>query len=868
MAASGLEELQLSRDEVERFSRALRDEKFRQLLGEYAEEISKPENKKKYEEEITQLERERGVEVKFVHPSPGHVLKSSAGGDKKCFVNVCSNELINKPSCQAARATGGGGGAPGQHWALPYSLTPAREDVGPGGRKHLIYDVVFHPDTLYMADRNKRFRKMVDGVALDAVEKQLDAKLDMKNVKTLKMKYKGLPHAAVIRTPLPGGAKEIPEQEGEGDGPFKFPYPYDLPKSEDASRSEAKENSTTERSNAAGKDTNKKTPESKFTQPKYSIVYRSTFDMQDYRHARDAVPSTRPKQLVVTIHLPLLNSAESACLDVTEKLLCLESQKPAYKLDLALPYPVDENQGSAKFNKSKRQLVVTLPVIPAKPELEVENNHNGDFEPARKDSDSMENEPSLLNPALNQVEDCIQKNTENDTARINSEDGCEDSNWDPSQNKEHLEVSHIAASDVSGIKVTPSISCPNDVIVSEVDSDGHQNLPEEAAVSSRDNICMSLENRSSSTEDGQTNEHSQVNSSANAKCGSEGSLKESEPVCPDFHSHQDESTVTFILLVRNIKENSLTSVLQTHDYHISFGTTDSDSLYSLIIQFPSDYQLNTEESVLNVSEDNAVVVLIKSLESRGLWQSFCAGHTYNSLQNKLFVTSENADQFLSTSLKDSVPNDAAEECSAELSVSEVHESGLVISCKFQQQENDEINSDARDLNHSTPCSTPSNTQQHGEEIHFTESIASDRETEKETSLADDGVECVPSQRDELATLSGNCDHFAQLHGSSEGSVIIPTTQMDALSLSSCMNPADEKKLSVCAKVEAGNDELLDEDDLISEQMDSNDPKFVKQMAPLQILEEVNPTDKSMEIIYDHTTHSAFTFQNPELFQLD
>lgn len=193
---------------------------------------------------------------------------------------------------------------------------------------------------------------------------------------------------------------------------------------------------------------------------------------------------------------------------------------------------------------------------------------------------------------------------------------------------------------------------------------------------------------------------------------------------------------------------------------------------------------------------------------------------------------------------------------------------MILVLQFQQQENDEINSDARDLNHSTPCSTPSNTQQHGEEIHFTESIASDRETEKETSLADDGVECVPSQRDELATLSGNCDHFAQLHGSSEGSVIIPTTQMDALSLSSCMNPADEKKLSVCAKVEAGNDELLDEDDLISEQMDSNDPKFVKQMAPLQILEEVNPTDKSMEIIYDHTTHSAFTFQNPELFQLD
>lgn len=31
---------------------------------------------------------------------------------------------------------------------------------------------------------------------------------------------------------------------------------------------------------------------------------------------------------------------------------------------LSLPYPVDEENGSAKFDKSKRQLIVTLPVLP------------------------------------------------------------------------------------------------------------------------------------------------------------------------------------------------------------------------------------------------------------------------------------------------------------------------------------------------------------------------------------------------------------------------------------------------------------------------------------------------------------------------
>ncbi|XP_051875337.1 protein kintoun [Pristis pectinata] len=907
-SASKLEELELTREEVDRFSAALKDEKFRKMLSEYAEEISKPENKKKYEEEITQLEKERGVDVKFVHPIPGHVLKTSVNGDKKCFINVCSNDLINKPVCKPRK---GNDGALGQHWSLPYSLTPGREDLGAGGKKHLIYDVVFHPDTLYMAERNERFRKMVDEISLDAIEKQLSAKLDLRNVKTLKLKYKGMPHATVIRKPLPGGPKELPEE----DSPLRFPYPYDLPKSENASRSDIKDQSTAERSNAAGKDKNKKMQENKFTQPKYSIVYRSTFDMQDYRYARDAAPSTRPKELVVTIDLPLLNSAENACLDVTEKLLCLESQKPAYKLDLTLPYPVDENQGSAKFNKSKRQLVVTLPVVPAKQVPEMEKYHSCDFEPEGKDSDSTENDQSPLKPELYQSEgDSHQKNGESNIACINYEDGRKDSNWEQSQTNEHLGLSHITKSISSGVKVTTSISSnhflkPSDVIVSpqivsEVDSEGQKNLPEESAVASNDqSFHGSLEKQCSSTIDGQINEHPQVNSSENTKFCSEYSLKENEPVCPDFHYHQNESTVTFILKVRNINENSLKSVIHTHDYNIMFGTTDSDILYSLIIQFPAEHQLDTRESILNISKDNAAVVLIKLAESRGLWQSFCAGHTHNSLQKKLFVTSENADQFLSTSLKDSVPADPAEKCSAVLRVSEVSESGLVIYSKFQQQEKDEISSHAHDLNHNGACSTPSNIQQHGEEIGFTESIASDDKTEKDISLVDNGVEFVSSQQDELGILSGNSDNYVQLHSSSEGTGIILKPGVDQVSHSSCMNPVDGNKLiseienesqsvtpasdldvlqaedpislnnessasSDCAKREDGNNETLDEDDLPTDQMNDSDSEFVKQTAPFQILEEVNPVDKSMKVICDHTTHSAFTFQNTELYQLD
>ncbi|XP_067847940.1 protein kintoun isoform X2 [Heptranchias perlo] len=917
-SGSKLEELDMTRDEVDRFTKAFKDETFRKMLSEYAEEISNPENKKKYEEEITQLEKERGVDIKFVHPNPGYVLKTSVNGDRKCFINICSNDLINKPVCKAGK---GSNGTMGQHWSLPYSLTPGREDLGAGGRKYMIYDVVFHPDTLYMADKNKKFRKMVDQTSIEVIEKQLNAKLDLRNVKTLKVKYKGLPHAAVIRKPLPDGPKEPPE----ADNPLRFPYPFDLPKSENASVNYTKEKKTNGSSKTAAKDKNKKTQDSKSTQPKYSIIYRSHFEMQDYRYTREAAPSTRPKELVVTIDLPLLKSAEDACLDVTEKLLRLESQKPAYKLDLPLPYPVDEDLGSAKFNKSKRQLVVTLPVVPAKHVhvLEMQQDHGSDFEQTEKSNESMVSGQSLCESELLQREGrSHEENKGCDSTCINPEDEFElvsalqDFNLEQSQNNKQLELSQIKKSTESVVKVAASVSNnsflkPNDVIVypkivSEIDSDEQKNLPEDGTVaSSGKGFLGSLEKACSSTADGQVNDHPQVDSAANTKFCSEDCLKETEPVCPDFHYHQSEGSITFILQVRNINENSLKSVLHVHEYSVTFGTNDTDAWYSLIIQFPSEHQLDTTESILNVSKDNAAVVLIKSLESQGLWQSFHAGDTHSCLQ-KLFVTSENVDQFLSTSLEDPVPNELPEKNPALIKVSEVSESGLVIHSKQQEKEDTSSYGLALKpdrINHYEACNTASNIQQQTEEICPSKSIARDNKMEKETSLSDDALEYLSSHRDQLVAVSGNNGHFAQTSNAAEGTTMKnPRHEMDHLTHITCLNPVDESKLiseveiksqsimppsdlntaqvedpasvngkkSVnfkrCVKMVDGN--VLDEDDLPTDQKNGNSSEFIKQTAALQILEEINTADKSVKIISDHKTNSAFIFQNTELYQLD
>ncbi|XP_028849688.1 protein kintoun [Denticeps clupeoides] len=357
---SKLEEMNLSKDEISRLCSAMKDDTFRGLLRDYTEEISNPENRKKYEEEIKMLEQERGVGVQFIHPTPYRVIKSSLDGKRKCFINICSNELIKAPECKVGQNENG---KVGHHWSLPYSLTPGRPDVDSKGNQCMIYDVVFHPDTLQMASKNGLFMRLVDSTAVEGVQDAFKVQVDIKNAKVLKSKYKGVPQASVIRKSILGQTPK--EQSPDLDDRLSFPYPY-KPKLEKSAGSQ----NITESSHPSQ---NRKCDATKQpTRPHYTVKYRSLIDLQDYRCSRDSGPGPRPRDIIITIELPLLRSAADAHLDVTEKRLLLISHKPAYKLDLTLTYPVDESKGEAKFNKAKKQLTITLPILPPKEGLAVE----------------------------------------------------------------------------------------------------------------------------------------------------------------------------------------------------------------------------------------------------------------------------------------------------------------------------------------------------------------------------------------------------------------------------------------------------------------------------------------------------------------
>lgn len=355
-----LDDLNLSSDEVKRIGDALKNEEFRKLFVEYAQEISDPENRKKYEEEIAQMENERGMNVQFVHPQPGHCIKTSVDGNTKAFINICTNDKIDVPTSTPQVSPDG---RRGLHWQIPHSFSPPRDDIVKSGGKCKVFDVVFHPDTYRMGE-NQRFMKLVEDTAIEGIENQFGIKIDRKNLKQMQMKYKGVPVATVIRSK----SDKPPEKTAneEIDSVLKnLPYPYDEKTS--AQKSEEMREKVKNKKNVETQRNKSKIPEKKDgpTEPKYSITHRSNIDFQEYRNAPDAKTSTRPNELEIKIELPLLDSAKQVELDVFERRLTLSSEKPAeYKLDLNLSYPVDDEQGFARFDKNKHCLIVTLPVLP------------------------------------------------------------------------------------------------------------------------------------------------------------------------------------------------------------------------------------------------------------------------------------------------------------------------------------------------------------------------------------------------------------------------------------------------------------------------------------------------------------------------
>ncbi|XP_028402698.1 protein kintoun-like [Dendronephthya gigantea] len=601
-------QLNITEEELERFQKAMKNEEFRKMFSEYAQEISNPENKKKYEEEIAQLEAERGMDVKFINPQDGLVVKTSIKSNAenmKAFINICQSDAVTKATCEESNKTVDERSVKGQQWSIPYSLNQPREDLDKAGKKCKVYDVIFHTETYKMGQEDPRFKQLIFDTAFDAIERNWSVKVDRKNLKYPKIKFKGTKTSSVIRTANDKGVKTSGADIEIGGK--KLPYPY-----------KDKPIECTEKTNEASNDIADDSIDRSST-PEYSIVHRGHLDLQNFTNARDSRTSTRPQELVVNIELPLCATSSGVDLDIFEKKLILDSSDPKYHLDVTLPYPVNEDEGRAQFDKSKRRLIVTLPVIPAPPAV---LNGYADSEAA----DTKGN--GLVTEIADGDQDCSSPVVSEGVACSGNSDSVGDHSGGNVD-----EGIGVIGDDGTSTKTSGHNGASNcEIIGDKRESGGSKNIE-----NGLNNLQADTTDVLQSACTG-ANEEQRTKSNSGVTC----------PVftTPPYSFHQNNECVTFVLHVPNVSLDTMSLGFNGNKCCINFPSTSitaTDFLspgYALHVQFPNECLIDSEKSTVDLNETNLVVVLYKKENCVGMWQWCMIGSDESTLQKKLFLTEE------------------------------------------------------------------------------------------------------------------------------------------------------------------------------------------------------------------------------------
>ena len=347
----------ISKEECTLLAQSFKDKKFRQLLCDYAKEVNDPENRKQFEQEVIEYEKERGVEAVFVHPSPGFALALRGGGDPG-FVNICSSDVVQKPDLQPVI----NGGSKCHKWSLPHvvpkprrEVLADREEAAHDLKQVVVYDVVFHLDALQLALQSPVIKQSLIDTAVDSLRKHFSVKIG--KVEEVDKKYIGMPAQSIIKS-------KMNEKHSQAD-------------EEKSANKDHRTNMIDDKVVNVSED-NEVNEKSKFIEPKYKLKYVRKMDIQDY--SVQLIPQCslpwQPQALELEVNLAGVSRASQVNADIQQQCVLLTTESnPKYKLELPLRYPVDEDRSTAKFDVSTQKLTLSLTVVPSNKNSEKLSSH-------------------------------------------------------------------------------------------------------------------------------------------------------------------------------------------------------------------------------------------------------------------------------------------------------------------------------------------------------------------------------------------------------------------------------------------------------------------------------------------------------------
>eukprot|EP00644_Phytophthora_capsici_P004892 jgi/Phyca11/531500/estExt2_fgenesh1_pg.C_PHYCAscaffold_10078 len=581
----------VTREEQQKFLSAMKDPEFRSLLNEYMEEISDPRNQAETEKYLSQLENEQKVPInkQLVKPKPGFVIKSKWETTQKVFVNVCSSDKLQPPSSTKVDT-----GKQGTSWNLPYSLGPERLEPDKGGSSVPTFDVCFHPKVIEFALARADYRHMVISTCLDAVEPIL--RTSRRKPKALLARNYHILKGVFYKSGDPvtmclSKEREVPEstklntmaKTSKRDKENTPPPQTITPKGKDESvLSQLTHVEQKAKSSPLMKEVSSIKSDSKPKKKKmeHQLIYRGHFELLHHMQADpgNQVPEDRyrPKELVIEVTFPLSSSAKGLDLDVSERMLRLSpgpSVPGDYEpLELALPFPVIEDKGSAKFDRKSHKLVVTLPVQPPpKPKPQ-------SVSLIVQDEEEEEEEVSEAEPAPETVAFAPKpKKDSNDEFRMLRETALMVAH-DP----QILAHKQRETQTQAQIQSPPAVTEP-----SAIKDEVYDDLPPLESVSDEENELETLPVESEPT-------------------------KPVEVIKPSFETHESSACLSYIVAVAGIDSKSVQLAFpSSSSLHLHFTDKEKQVYEMTVAVLPVDVDQSTAE--VDVASENMVVILHKKM---------------------------------------------------------------------------------------------------------------------------------------------------------------------------------------------------------------------------------------------------------------
>eukprot|EP00759_Apiculatamorpha_spiralis_P042909 PhF_6_TR40666/c0_g1_i1/m.61087/K19751/DNAAF2, KTU, PF13; dynein assembly factor 2, axonemal len=358
----------------------MKDPEFRKLWEEYAESLQDPAYRKEEEEYLKQVEEEAKAggdhSFQFVIPKEEFVVKLKSKDNKKhVFLNMCSCDKVEEHK-ELSTVNGM------SNWQVPVTVgNPHEEDHE--GQTVIVYDAVYHPKTIFLANRSDGFCSMLVDIAIDNINQGHKKNFENKHLRQpSSIVCIGRPKPQTVRAENkdPKKAPPTPPQpQAKVQQPVVAPAPTPTPAP----------------TKPQPKNPTPVAPRPADPTPKYTVLHKHGLDLLDawnFTHSDRRIGV--PTHIIVRIELPGISASEID-VDVGPSGKEIRFTAIAGKFSgtlIPLPFEVNPDNVSAKFEKGKHLLTLTLTVreslVNERVQEEIENQRRSFEESVKQESEA------------------------------------------------------------------------------------------------------------------------------------------------------------------------------------------------------------------------------------------------------------------------------------------------------------------------------------------------------------------------------------------------------------------------------------------------------------------------------------------------